>query len=264
MRKYSNIVVAKLEEKVKELEREIAERRRAEEELKKSETSYRELSVELSNSLEELEKKELSLTKSKEAFFNMLDDVSEAYKDLQELFTGLVRAMVNALDAKSQWTKGHSLRVAMYAEEIAKEIGLEEDEIKSIHLAGLLHDIGKIGTYDYLLDKPAKLTNEEYEMVKRHPAQGEAILRGIKQLKDILPLIRHHHERIDGRAILTGSRVTISLSAQGYSMWRIPLMRLWPTGRTDPPPVLNMPCLNSENMQDNSLTPGCRRCSWGS
>ena len=113
----------------------------------------------------------------------MLDDVSEAYKDLQELFTGLVRAMVNALDAKSQWTKGHSLRVAMYAEEIAKEIGLEEDEIKSMHLAGLLHDIGKIGTYDYLLDKPAKLTNEEFEVVKRHPA-GEAILRGIKQLKD--------------------------------------------------------------------------------
>lgn len=204
LRKYSSIVVAKLEEKVSELEREIAERRRTEEELKKSEASYRELSVELSDSLEELKKREISLMKSKEAFLNMLEDVTEAHNDLQGLFSGLVRAMVNALDAKSQWTKGHSLRVAMYAEEIAKEIGLEEDEIKNIHLAGLLHDIGKIGTYDYLLDKPAKLTAEEFEVVKRHPGQGETILKDIKQLKNILPFIRHHHERIDGRGYPDG------------------------------------------------------------
>jgi putative nucleotidyltransferase with HDIG domain len=204
LREYSRIVVVKLEEKVRELEAEISERRRVEEELKKSETSYRELSVRLSHSLEELKERETSLMKSKEAFLNMLGDVTEAHHDLQELFTGLVRAMVNALDAKSQWTKGHSLRVARYAEEIAKEIGLEESEIKNIHLAGLLHDIGKIGTYDYLLDKPAKLTNEEFEVVKKHPAQGESILRDIKQLKDILPFIRHHHERIDGRGYPDG------------------------------------------------------------
>lgn len=204
LREYSNIVVAKLEEKVEELEREIAERRRVEEELKKSEASYKELSVSLSASLEELKKREISLIKSKEAFLNMLEDVTEAHNDLRELFTGLVRAMVNALDAKSQWTKGHSLRVAMYAEEIAKEIGLEEDEIKDIHLAGLLHDIGKIGTYDYLLDKPTKLTDEEFEVVKMHPSQGEAILKGIKQLSHILPLIQHHHERIDGRGYPDG------------------------------------------------------------
>jgi len=198
LRKYSSIVVAKLEEKVEELEREIAERRRAEEELKKSETSYKELSAELSNSLEELKKRELSLRKSKDAFLNMLEDISAAYKDLHELFTGLVGAMVNALDAKSAWTKGHSMRVAMYAREIAEEMGLEEDEINNIHLAGLLHDIGKLGTYDYLLDKPTKLTHEEYEMVKKHPAQGVSILKDIKQLSHVLTIIRHHQERLDG------------------------------------------------------------------
>lgn len=204
LRKYSSIVVVKLEEKVEELEKEIVERRRVEEELKKSETSYRELSVTLSNSLEELKKRETSLMKSKEAFLNMLEDVTEAHNDLQELFTGLVNAMVNALDAKSAWTKGHSMRVAMYAREIAGEMGLEEEEIKNIHLAGLLHDIGKLGTYDYLLDKPAKLTDEEYEMVKRHPVQGVTILKDLKQLSHILPLIRHHHERIDGRGYPDG------------------------------------------------------------
>ena len=204
LREYSSIVVAKLEEKVAELEREIAERRHAEEDLKKSEMSYRDLSMVLTDSLEELKKREGSLIKSKEAFLNMLEDVNDAHKDLQELFTGLVRAMVNALDAKSQWTKGHSLRVAMYAEEIAKAIGLEEDEIQNIRLAGLLHDIGKIGTYDYLLDKPSKLSDEEYEIVKKHPEQGEAILEDIKQLRDILPIIRHHHERIDGRGYPDG------------------------------------------------------------
>lgn len=204
LRKYSSIVVAKLEEKVEELEKEIAERRLAEEELRKSETSYKELASELSNSLEELKKRELSLRKSKDAFLNMLEDVSEAYKDLDDLFTSLVGAMVNALDAKSTWTKGHSMRVAMYAREIAVEMGLEEEEIKNIHLAGLLHDIGKIGTYDYLLDKPAKLTDEEYEIVKRHPVQGVTILKGIKQLGHILSLIRHHHERIDGRGYPDG------------------------------------------------------------
>jgi putative nucleotidyltransferase with HDIG domain/PAS domain S-box-containing protein len=128
-------------------------------------------------------------------------DITEqkrAEESLQELFMGLVRAMVNALDAKSQWTRGHSERVALYTEEIAKKLGIEENELKNLRLASLLHDIGKIGTYDYLLDKPTKLTPEEYEIVKKHPIQGAKILQEIHQLKDIIPLIRHHHERIDG------------------------------------------------------------------
>ncbi len=174
------------------------------EEGKKTEESYKDIITVLAESLNAVKKREQELLRGREAFLNMLEDISESYKDLQELFMGLVRAMVGTLDAKSPWTKGHSERVAMYAEMIAKEMGFDEEGIKDIHLAGLLHDIGKIGTYDYLLDKPAKLTDEEFAIVKNHPAKGSDILKGIKQLKNITPLVRHHHERIDGRGYPDG------------------------------------------------------------
>ena len=112
--------------------------------------------------------------------------------------------MVNTLDAKSPWTKGHSERVAEFSETIARNMGLDDDVTKDIRLAGILHDLGKIGTYDYLLDKPSKLTDEEFIVIKRHPAKGAEILSGIKQLKKVIPLIRHHHERIDGKGYPDG------------------------------------------------------------
>ncbi|PIW90675.1 MAG: hypothetical protein COZ93_00855 [Nitrospirae bacterium CG_4_8_14_3_um_filter_44_28] len=127
-------------------------------------------------------------------------------EELDSLFINFVKVMVNALDAKSPWTKGHSERVANYAEQIAEEMGLAEDDIKDIQLSGLLHDIGKIGTYDYLLDKPSKLTEEEFDAVKKHPVQGAAILKEIKQLKNIIPLIKYHHERVDGKGYPEGLR----------------------------------------------------------
>jgi len=204
LEKYSRIVSTKLEEKVRELENEITERKKIEEDLRKSEFSYRALSERLSGSLEKVQEREQDLQRSRDAFLNMLEDISDSYKDLRELFTSLVRVMVNALDAKSPWTKGHSVRVAMYAEEVAREMALDEDEIKKIHLAGMLHDIGKIGTYDQVLDKPSRLTDEEFELVKKHPGQGADILKEIKQLRDVIPLIRHHHERIDGRGYPDG------------------------------------------------------------
>jgi PAS domain S-box-containing protein/putative nucleotidyltransferase with HDIG domain len=142
---------------------------------------------------------ENEIRESKAAFFNMLEDVHEAFQELESLFTSLVRTMVSTLDAKSPWTKGHSERVAMYADKIAKKMGFDEEERKKLWLAGILHDIGKIGTYDQLLDKPGKLSKEEFEIVKKHPSQGAKILSEIKQLSDIIPFIRHHHERLDGR-----------------------------------------------------------------
>jgi putative nucleotidyltransferase with HDIG domain/PAS domain S-box-containing protein len=180
--------------------------------IKESEKVYQELSEIMGTSLEEVKKKEETLQRSRDAFLNMLEDVSESYKDLEELFMSVVRVMVNALDAKSPWTKGHSMRVAMYAEEIAREMGFDEDELKNIRLAGLLHDIGKIGTYDQLLDKPARLTAAEFAVVMKHPSQGAEILKEIKQLKEIIPIIRHHHERIDGKgypAGLTGEDIPL-------------------------------------------------------
>ncbi len=145
-----------------------------------------------------LKKEEIGIQNSRDAFLNMLEDISASYEDLEDLFIKLTRALVNALDAKSPWTKGHSENVAKYAEQIAMELGLEENISKHLRLGGLLHDIGKIGTYDYLLNKPERLTKEEYNIVKKHPLLGANMVEGIKQLENIIPIIKYHHERIDG------------------------------------------------------------------
>lgn len=165
----------------------------------RTKNDYKKLAETYADSLIDLKKRELSLQRSRDAFLNMLEDISESYRELEDLFLKLLRVLVSALDAKSPWTRGHSERVAEYAESIAGDMGLDGDEIKNINLAGLLHDIGKIGTFDHVLDKPTRLTAEEYEMVKRHPAQGASILEGIKQLRDVVPIVKYHHERPDGK-----------------------------------------------------------------
>lgn len=124
--------------------------------------------------------------------------------DIEEMFINVVTAFAAAIDAKSPWTKGHSERVTGYALQIAESMGLGHEDLDRLRLAGLLHDIGKIGTYDVILDKPGRLTAEEFDLVKRHPDMGCEILTHIKQFKDILPIIRHHHERWDGSGYPAG------------------------------------------------------------
>lgn len=119
-------------------------------------------------------------------------------KGLEDLFIGTVKSLSSAIDAKSKWTAGHSERVTNYALIIGRTMGFSEKELKDIELAGLLHDVGKIGTYEKILDKPEKLTDEELEIMKQHPVKGAEILSPISQLKDILPAIKHHHEFYDG------------------------------------------------------------------
>ena len=124
----------------------------------------------------------------------MLKETDAAYKDLQQLYEAIIRSFVNAIDAKSPWTRGHSERVMRYSLSIAKEMGLKQKDIGTLKIAALLHDIGKIGTYDAVLDKPGRLTEEEFALVKLHPAKGAEILQPIRQISDIVPIIRHHHE----------------------------------------------------------------------
>ena len=107
-------------------------------------------------------------------------------------------SLSSAIDAKSPWTAGHSERVTKYALQIGKEMGLSEKELKDLELAGLLHDVGKIGTYESILDKPGKLTDEERAIMRQHPAKGAEILAPIKQWKDIIPGVKYHHEFYDG------------------------------------------------------------------
>lgn len=118
--------------------------------------------------------------------------------NLKELFIGTIKTLSEAIDAKSSWTRGHSERITDYALKIGEAIGMNEKELEDIRIAGLLHDIGKLGTYDVILNKDGKLTDEEYNMVKEHPANSARLLSPIRQLKHIIPWIRHHHERWDG------------------------------------------------------------------
>ncbi|MGC2424058.1 MAG: HD domain-containing phosphohydrolase [Nitrospirota bacterium] len=128
--------------------------------------------------------------------------------ELESLSMNITHALSSAIDAKSPWTKGHSERVAEYAASIAEKLGMEPRFIERIRLAGLLHDIGKIGTYDALLDKTEKLTPEERELIKQHPDRGCEILAPINDMDDILPAVRHHHERWDGGGYPAGLKGT--------------------------------------------------------
>lgn len=118
--------------------------------------------------------------------------------DLEALLVGTVKSLSNAIDAKSPWTAGHSERVTKFSLDIGRALKLTMREMRNLELAGLLHDIGKIGTYEAILDKPGKLTDEEKELIKMHPAKGTEILSPIRQLMDILPPIKYHHEHFDG------------------------------------------------------------------
>lgn len=125
-------------------------------------------------------------------------------KDLKELFYKTIKSISFALDAKDPYTHGHSLRVTLYSLILANELGLDDELLEEIETAGLLHDIGKIGIPQNILCKPGKLTDEEFEIMKNHPAQGEKMVVNIKKLKIIADWLKTHHERWDGRGYPSG------------------------------------------------------------
>lgn len=120
------------------------------------------------------------------------------YHEQSEFFASVVRALTSAIDAKDPYTCGHSDRVARLSVCLARQLGCCPDELNTIYLSGLLHDIGKIGISDSVLRKPGPLTPEELAHIKTHPDLGCQILDGVKQLDKVLPVVRHHHEAWDG------------------------------------------------------------------
>lgn len=123
----------------------------------------------------------------------------DLYKQQADLFGGVVRAMSSAIDAKDPYTRGHSDRVARVSVRLAQEMGCDEDTQRTLYLGGLLHDIGKIGIDDGVLRKPGKLTDAEYEHIKTHSEIGYRILRGLRKMGHVLPIVLHHHEGWDGK-----------------------------------------------------------------
>ncbi len=126
--------------------------------------------------------------------------------NIEELLLGLLRILVNTIDAKDTYTRGHSQRVAIIAKTISESLGLGNDQGRKIYLAGLLHDIGKIGIDEAILRKPGKLTKEEFDTIKQHTIIGAKIISSLKQFRLIIPGVLYHHERYDGGGYPEGLR----------------------------------------------------------
>lgn len=141
---------------------------------------------------------EMSLLSSVAAILGMHSGNVRLYREQAEFFESVVRALSSAIDAKDQYTRGHSERVARVAVCLARKLGCSREEINAIYLSGLLHDIGKIGVDDNILRKDGPLTAEEFEQIQQHPQFGYQILKGVRQLEQVLPAVLHHHESWDG------------------------------------------------------------------
>jgi HD-GYP domain-containing protein (c-di-GMP phosphodiesterase class II) len=129
---------------------------------------------------------------------------SRRYLHVKDLLVGLTRALTAAIDAKDAYTYGHSERVARAAVELGRELGLQDDELSDIYLAGLLHDIGKIGVRDDVLTKRGPLTDDERKHIQQHVITGHRILADLRAIEHLLPGVLYHHERYDGNGYPEG------------------------------------------------------------
>ncbi|MDA8158898.1 MAG: HD domain-containing protein [Deltaproteobacteria bacterium] len=126
------------------------------------------------------------------------------YKDLKEVFLSTVYTLAETIEMRDNYTGNHTKRVMEYSYAIGDALGMKNDELEILRLSAILHDIGKIGIRDSVLLKPSKLTDEEFALMKKHPVLGEEILKKIKGLEYVVPGVKHHHERHDGKGYPDG------------------------------------------------------------
>ena len=127
------------------------------------------------------------------------EELSETNQKLEKAYMESIETLRFTVEAKDPYTKGHSDRVAQYSVLIGKKMGLSEEDQKTLLIGGLFHDIGKIGVPDTILRKPDKLTDEEYSEIKNHPSIGAHILAPATIFREIIPIVKHHHEKYDGK-----------------------------------------------------------------
>lgn len=126
------------------------------------------------------------------------EKLEDSKEQLEQAYLDMVQTLRYTVEAKDSYTRGHSDRVSEYSVLIGEKLGLPAEQIKTLRIGGLFHDIGKIGIPDSILLKPAKLTDEEYSQIKNHPSIGAHILGSAAIFQDIIPIVKHHHERYDG------------------------------------------------------------------
>jgi len=129
---------------------------------------------------------------------SFIEKLRRAAQENKEMFVGAVRSLAAAIDAKDPYTRGHSERVSHYSEVIARTLGMPEKEVEVVRIGALMHDVGKIGIEDKVLGKAGPLTEDEYEIMKSHPVKGAIIIEPVRQLKEMIPPMKHHHENLDG------------------------------------------------------------------
>jgi putative nucleotidyltransferase with HDIG domain len=138
------------------------------------------------------------------------EELNKTYSELRTRYMETIEALRLAVDTKDFYTRGHSDRVAFYALKLGEAFSLSSKELELLRISGIFHDIGKIGTADDILLKVGKLTEREYQEIKKHPLKGANILSALSMFKEIVPLIKCHHERIDGKGYpmgLTGNQI---------------------------------------------------------
>ena len=128
----------------------------------------------------------------------LVAELQETLRQLESVSVGTIFALANALDAKCDYTSGHSLRVSRFALGIARKLGLAPDELRDIELAGILHDIGKIGVPESILWKPGRLDPEEQQIMSIHPVRSAEMIEGIEHFERVRLWVKHHHEHLDG------------------------------------------------------------------
>jgi putative nucleotidyltransferase with HDIG domain len=133
-------------------------------------------------------------------------DNSRLYEELEEMFFQTAESLADAIEKRDPYTGGHTQRVTLYSQAIAKYLQLEPLEKKWLKIASVLHDIGKIGVEDDILKKRGRLTPEEFNVIKRHSDMGAEILEHIRQLREIVPGVKYHHEHVDGKGYPNGLR----------------------------------------------------------
>lgn len=142
---------------------------------------------------------EANLIQSVAAILGIHSGNCDLYRQQADLLAGVIRALTSAIDAKDPYTRGHSDRVARISVRLAQELGCDAETCRTIYFSGLLHDIGKIGIDDNVLRKPGRLTDAEFEHIKTHVEIGYRILRDLRKMSQVLPVVLHHHESWDGR-----------------------------------------------------------------